>query len=71
MAEEIELWKKKRWRTLGIRIYSTRINSEGRDYSLGRNKNKIYCMLILHQIKLMTSSGFFAYYLFFLKRIEK
>ena len=22
------------------------------------NKNKIYCMLILHQIKLMTSNGF-------------
>ena len=22
------------------------------------NKNKIYCMLILHQIKLMTSKGF-------------
>ena len=45
-------------RTLGTRIYSSRTNSEGREYSLGWNKNKIYCMLILHQIKLMTSNGF-------------
>ena len=49
---------KEKMKTLGTRIYSSRTNSEGRDYSLGWNKNKIYCMLILHQIKLMTSNGF-------------
>ena len=49
---------KEKMKTLGTRIYSSRTNSEGRDYSLGRNKNKIYCMFILHQIKLMTSNGF-------------
>ena len=54
MTEEIELRKKKKMKTLVTRIYSTRTNSEGRDYSLGWNKNKIYCMLNLHQIKLMT-----------------
>ena len=57
MAEEIEL-RKGKMKTLGTRIYSSRTNSEGRDYSLGGNKNKIYCMFILHQIKLMTSNGF-------------
>ena len=49
---------KEKMKILGTRIYSSRTNSEGRDYSLGWNKNKIYCMLILHQIKLMTSNGF-------------
>ena len=49
---------KEKMKTLGTRIYSLRINSEGRDYLLGWNKNKICCMLILHQIKLMTSNGF-------------
>ena len=49
---------KEKMKTLGTRIYSPRTNSKGRDYSLGWNKNKIYCMLILHQIKLMTSNGF-------------
>ena len=49
---------KEKMKTLGTRIYSSRTNSEGKDYSLGWNKNKIYCMLILHQIKLMTSNGF-------------
>ena len=49
---------KEKMKTLGTRIFSSRTNSEGRDYSLGWNKNKIYCMLILHQIKLMTSNGF-------------
>ena len=58
MAEEIWTPEKKRWKTLGTRIYSLRTNSEGKDYSLGWNKNKIYCMLILHQIKLMTNNGF-------------
>ena len=49
---------KEKMKTLETRIYSSRTNSEGRDYSLGWNKNKIYCMLILHQIKLMTRKGF-------------
>ena len=54
-----EIWTpEKKDETLGNRIYSSRTNSKGRDYSLGWNKNKIYCMLILHQIKLMTSNGF-------------
>ena len=44
-------------RTPGTRIYSSRTNSEGRDYSLGGNKNKIYCMFIHHQIKLVASIG--------------
>ena len=34
------------------------------------DQNKNYDMSILHQIKLMKSSGF-AYYLFFLKRLKK
>mgnify|MGYP005844622505 CR=1 FL=1 len=50
--------RKEKMRAPGTRIYSSRTNSEGWDYSLGWNKNKIYCMLILHQIKLMTSNGF-------------
>ena len=58
MIEEIWTPKKKKMKTLGTRVYSSRTNSEGRDYSLGEYKNKIYCMLILHQIKLMTSNGF-------------
>ena len=57
MAEENWTPEKKK-KHLELRIYSSRTNSEGRDYSLGWNKNKIYCMLILHQIKLMTSNGF-------------
>ena len=57
MAEEILSSEKEKMKTLGTRIYSSRTNSEGRDYSLGC-KNKIYCMLILHQIKLMTNNGF-------------
>ena len=58
-AEENLNSRKEKMKTLGTRIYSSRTNSEGRDYSLGWNENKIYCMLILHQIKLMTSNGFF------------
>ena len=58
MAEENLNSGKEKMKTLGTRIYSSRTNSEGRDYSLECNKNKIYCMLILHQIKLMTSNGF-------------
>ena len=34
------------------------------------NKNKIYCMLILHQIKLMTSNGF-CILLILLEKIEE
>ena len=62
---------KEKMKTLGTRIYSSRTNSEGRDYSLGWNKNKIYCMLILHQIKLMTSNGFLHTTYSSWKRIEK
>ena len=58
MAEENLNSGKEKMKTLGTRIYSSRTNSDGRGYSLGWNKNKIYCMLILHQIKLMTSNGF-------------
>ena len=49
---------KENMKRLGTRIYSLRTNFEGKDYSLGWNKNKIYCMFILHQNKLMTSNGF-------------
>ena len=58
---------KEMMKTLGTRIYSSRTNSEGKYYSLGWNKNKIYCILILHQIKLMTRMDCW-YYLFFLKK---
>ena len=57
-------------KTLGTRIYSSRTNSEGKDYSLGWNKNKIYCMLILHQIKLMTSNGFYILLILFEKGLR-
>ena len=57
----VEIWTpgQENMKTLGTRIYSWRTNSEGKDYLLGWNKNKIYCMLILHQIKLMTRWIFF------------
>ena len=58
IAEEKLNSGKEKMKTLGTRIYSSRTNSEGRDYSLWENKNKIYCMPILHQVKLMTSNGF-------------
>ena len=45
MAEEKLNSGKEKMKTLGTRIYSSRTNSEGRDYSLGRNKNKNYVML--------------------------
>ena len=32
---------KEKMKTLGTRIYSSRTNSKGKDYSLGWNKNKI------------------------------
>ena len=35
MAEETLNSGKEKMKTLGTRIYSTRTNSEGRDYSLG------------------------------------
>ena len=61
---------KEKMKTLGTRIYSSRTNSEGRDYSLGWNKNKIYCMLILHQLRLMTRWIFHTTYSSW-KKIEK
>ena len=60
---------KEKMKTLGTRIYSPRTNSEGRDYSLGWNKNKIYCMLILNQFNGWRED--LACNLFLLKRIEK
>ena len=37
---------------------------------LEENKNKIYCMFILHQLKLMTSNGF-GILLILLEKIEE
>ena len=71
MAEENLNSGKEKMNRLGTRIYSTRTNSKGKDYSHGGNKNKIYCMLILHQIKLMTSNGFLHTTYSSCKKIEK
>ena len=43
---------KEKMKTLGTRIYSTRTNYEGRDYSLGRNKNKIYSILFKCDVRM-------------------
>ena len=47
-------------RTLGKKELISRATPEEEFKSLGRrkNKNKNYVMLILHQVKLMTSNGF-------------
>ena len=45
-------------------------NSGKKDESLRGNKNKIYCMLLLHQIKLMTSNGFCILLILLDKKIE-
>ena len=58
MAEEIWTPGKKRGKHLELEFIHQEQTPKKRDYSLGWNKNKIYCMLILHQIKLMTSNGF-------------
>ena len=58
--EEASLWDNK---------YNLKLRKR-EDEITGRNKNKNYVMLILHQFKLMKSNGF-AYYLFSLKMITK
>ena len=56
--ENLELRKRKRWKHLELEfIQQEQTPKEGINH-LGENKNKIYCMLILHQLKLMTSNGF-------------
>ena len=56
--ENLELRKRKD-ETLEPRITSSwTISGRKKIESPRGNKNKIYCMLILHQIKLMTSNGF-------------
>ena len=55
--ENLELQKEK-MNNKKPRIYSSWIISVKRIESPRGNKKKIYCMLILHQIKLMTSNGF-------------
>ena len=61
---------KEKMKTLGTRIYSSRTNSEGRDYSL--DEIRIRFIVCLSFIKLNWWQAMdLAYYLFFLKRIEK
>ena len=56
--ENLELQKRKD-ETLEPRITSSWTIFGRKELNhLKENKNKIYCMLILHQIKLMTSNGF-------------
>ena len=57
-AKNLELRKKNRWNT-GTENYFIMNNLRKKRIESPRgNKNKIYCMFILHQIKLMTSNGF-------------
>ena len=63
MAEGIWTPEKKRWKTLGTRIYSSRTNSEERDYSLG--EIRIRFIVCLSFIKLNWWQAMdLAYYLF-------
>ena len=58
MAEEVWTPEKKRWKHLELEfIHQEQTLKEGIT-QLDENKKNIYCMLILHQIKLMTSNGF-------------
>ena len=57
-AENLELRKKNRWNTRTENYFIMNNLRKKRIESPRGNKNKIYCMLILHQIKLMTSNGF-------------
>ena len=50
MAEEIWTPEKKRWKHLELEFIQQEQTPKKRDYSLGWNKKKIYCMLILQQI---------------------
>ena len=56
--ENLELWKKKRWNTRNENYFIMNNHRKKRIESPRGNKNKIYCMLILHQIKLAVSNGF-------------
>ena len=56
--ENLELRKRKRWNTRTMNYFIMNNLRKKRIESPRGNKNKIYCMLILHQIKLMTSNGF-------------
>ena len=58
MAYGIWTPKKKRWKDLELEFIHQEQTPKKKDYSLGWNKNKIYCMLILHQIKLITNHEF-------------
>ena len=42
--------EKKRWKYLELEFIHQEQTPKKKDYSLGWNKNKIYCMLILHEI---------------------
>ena len=50
--------RKNRWNTRTENYFIMNNLRKKRIESPQGNKNKIYCMLILHQIKLMTSNGF-------------
>ena len=56
--ENLELLKRKRWNTRTENYFIMNNFRKKRIESPRVNKNKIYCMLILHHIKLMTSNGF-------------
>ena len=57
-AENLGLQKRKRWSTRVENYFIMNNLRKKRIESPRGNKNKIYCMLILHQITLMTSNGF-------------
>ena len=56
--ENLELRKRKRWNTRTVNYFIMNNLQKKRIESPRGNKNKVYCMLILHQIKMMTSNGF-------------
>ena len=57
-AENLELRKKNRWNTRTENYFIMNNLRKKRIQSPRGNKNKIYCMLILHQIQLTTSNEF-------------
>ena len=57
-AENLELWKRKDEASRTENYFIMNNLRKKRIESPRGIKNKIYCMLILHQIKLMTSNGF-------------
>ena len=68
--ENLELRKRKRWNTRTENYFIMNNLRKKRIESPRGNKNKIYCMLILHQIKLMTSNGF-GILLILIERIKR